>query len=537
MKNIILLLFFIYPSLCLYAVNKNDSLLKVLDKTIAERTQWTQKKEQTIRQLKNKKSKIKDPNELYTINIEIIQQYQSFICDSAELYIRENLNIAERLGNEEHIQESKLQLSFIHSLSGLFIPAAEILGSIKYKELPDHCKVGYCWNYIRYYENLIKYTDDTTFSQSYIVAKEAVRDTLMSLLYHESDEYLKEKAFKLQDAGQYKEAADILIPIYQKQTPETHEYAMAAMSLAKIYNLAGDMEQEKYYLIRAAITDVQLAVKENESLLSLAIKLYEDGDINRAYNYIKVALDDAIFYNARFRNAVIARVQPIIESTYIYKIEQQQRNLRLYAILTSLFIIALAIILYFYYRQIRIVSKAKRNLRKMNDKLIALNRKLDESNLIKEKYIGYFMNQCAVYINKLDEYRKHVNRKIKTGQIDDLYKSSSRALEKEVEELYANFDHAFLKLYPDFVEEFNSLLKPEEQYKPENNQLNTELRIFALIRLGITDVSQIAIFLRYSMQTIYNYKSKVKGKSLTGSDLFEEEVKKIGSFYLKNDSD
>ncbi len=529
MRNATLILFiFLCPS-CLYASNQVDSLLRVLDKTISQRLEFTQKKELRIRDLQQKKINIKKLDQLYQINRDIIDQYQSFVCDSAERYIQENCRLAERLGNAEYIQETKLQLSFIYSLSGLFIPATDILQSIRYDELPTHFKLWYCWNYIRYYENLIKYTDDVEFSKEYIRAKDATRDTLMSLLNKDSDEYLKEKAFRLQENGHYAEAADILVPFHQKQQPGTHAYAMASMSLAKVYSLADDEEKEMYFLVRAAITDVQLAVKENESLLSLAIKLYEKGDVNRSYNYIKVALDDAIFYNARFRNAVIARVQPIIEDTYLYKIEQQQQNLRLYSLLTSLLVIAMGIILYFYYRQVKKVSKARKELRRMNDKLTSLNKKLDEANLIKEKYIGYFMNQCAVYINKLDEYRKNVNRKIKTGQIDDLYKSSSRALEKEVEELYANFDHAFLKLYPDFVTEFNLLLKPEEHYKTGANELNTELRIFALIRLGITDVSQIAIFLRYSMQTIYNYKSKVKGKSLTGSDLFEEEVKKLGT--------
>ena len=169
----------------------------------------------------------------------------------------------------------------------------------------------------------------------------------------------------------------------------------------------------------------------------------------------------------------------------------------------------------------------------MNEELVGLNKNLDEANLIKEKYVGYFMNQCAVYINKLDEYRKNVNRKIKTGQIDDLYKSSSRPFEKELEELYHNFDKAFLKLYPNFVEKFNSLLKPEERYKLEKDQLNTELRIFALIRLRITDVGQIAVFLHYSVQTIYNYKSKVKRMSTLDSNIFEEEVKKLGSLSQK----
>ena len=308
---------------------------------------------------------------------------------------------------------------------------------------------------------------------------------------------------------------------------------MMAMGLSRAYKQIGNSELEEKYLILAAMTDTKLSVKENEALLTLAVNLFHKGDIDRAYNYIKVALDDAIFYNSRFKNTVIARIHPIIENTYLIRLEKQKQNLRFYIILVSLFVIALAITLYFTYKQTKIVSRAKKNLKDMNEELVVLNQNLDEANLIKEKYVGYFMNQCAVYINRLDEYRKNVNRKIKTGQIDDLYKSSSRPFEKELEELYSNFDKAFLKLYPNFVEKFNSLLKQEERYKLEKDQLNTELRIFALIRLGITDVGQIAAFLHYSVQTIYNYKSKVKKLSVFEANLFEEKVKKLGSLSLK----
>jgi hypothetical protein len=368
--------------------------------------------------------------------------------------------------------------------------------------------------------------------EKYLSERDKYRDLALATLPEQSDEYLKEKAFRLQEVGEYKEACEILTEIYLKQKPYTHGYAMSAMSLASTYQMLQDSYSQERFLILAAITDTKLAVKENEALLALALYLYDKGDINRAYNYIKVALDDANFYNSRFRNTVIARVQPIIEETYLFRIEQQKQNLRNYSILTSLFVIVLVIALYFIYRQIRIVSRARKKLRIVNEQLAGVNQKLDEANLIKEGYIGYFMNQCAVYIDKLDDYRKNVNRKIKAGQIDDLYKltSSTRNLEKEVEELYHNFDKAFFKIYPNFVEEFNALLREDERYKLQKDQLNTELRIFALIRLGITDVNQIAVFLRYSLQTIYNYKSKVKGKAIINSDHFEEEVKKIGAF-------
>lgn len=534
MKRTLWFIFFLLNSLFyLYADSENDSLLKVLDKVISERLIYTQKKEATIKELKKKKVGLNSLEDIYNLNKEIIHQYETFVCDSAEQYIHENIDIAKTIGNKEYLLEEQLRLAFVYSLSGLFIQANDIFKSIKCADLPDHLKASYCWNRIRYYENLIKYTDDIRFSNEYITEKEAYRDTVMGVLVEESEEYKKEKAVKLQDKGSIKEALQILTKIYNKQELTSHGYAMMAMGLARVYRLIGNDALEEKYLILAAMTDIKLAVKENEALLTLAVNLYQKGDIDRAYNYIKVALDDAIFYNSRFKNTVIARIHPIIENTYLIRLEKQKQNLRFYIFLTSLFVVTLAITLYFTYKQTKVVSRAKRHLKAMNEELVGLNKNLDEANLIKEKYVGYFMNQCAVYINKLDEYRKNVNRKIKTGQIDDLYKSSSRPFEKELEELYHNFDKAFLKLYPNFVEEFNSLLKPEEHYSLEKDQLNTELRIFALIRLGIIDVGQIAVFLHYSVQTIYNYKSKVKRMSTLDSNIFEEEVKKLGSLSQK----
>ena len=529
MKKLFIILFIVgYPFSGIYSNHRIDSLLKVLDHTISKRSIYEEKKKADIDKLKQEKKGLEDRINIYDINNRIIHQYESFICDSAELYISENIQIAEKNNDKNFLYESKIELAFIYSLSGLFIQAHGLLTSIEYDMLPASLKRRYCWTYIRYYENLIKYTDDVKYSSQYIKEKELFRNKVTRLLDNESDDYLKENAFKLQEAGNYNEALKILFSLFQKQQPETHSYAMAAMSLAKVYALAGNRDEEDFYLTLAAITDIKLAVKENEALLSLSTNLYENGYTDRAYNYIKVALEDANFFNSRFKNSVIARVQPIIENSYLQKIEQQKKNLRLYAVFITLFVVALIIALYSNYRQKKIILKTRENLLQKNEELVELNKRLDDANIIKEKYIGYFMNQNSVYIDKLERYRKEVNHKIKAGLINELYKSSSNTFEKEIEGIYTNFDGAFLELYPNFVEEFNSLLKPDKQFKLPKNQLNAELRIFALIRLGITDVAQIALQLRFSTQTIYNYKSKVKKNSIIESDLFEEQVKKIG---------
>lgn len=534
MKNkiLIFLLFLLFAGTAMCRENKSDSLLTELDKVISERSKYSEIKKAKISELKQKKKGLKNIRQQFEVNREIIEQYSSFICDSAEFYINENLSIAKKLNDKDFILESSFRLFNIYSLSGLFLQASDISDSIEYESLSNSYKIWYCWNYIRYYENLIFYTDDHKFAKLYEKEKENCRDKVMGMLYKQSDEYRKEYAHKLQVAGKYTAAVNLLKPIFDKQKPGTHDYAMAAMNLAKVYKSAKNSDEEEYYLILAATADVESAVKENEALLSLAINLYNKGDVNRAYSYIRVALDDALFYNARFKNSVIAKVQPIIEDSYLQKIRYQQKNLRIYSILTSLFVLILIIALIFIYKQVIALSKARKELRKANEDLLHLNQKLDEANIIKERYLGYFMNQCSVYVNKLHTYKKNVYLKIKTGQIDSLKRPSSSDLEKEIDELRTNFDKAFLKLYPNFVSEFNSLLKPQERFVLEDvGQLNTELRIFALIKLGITDVSQIADFLSYSVQTVYNYKSKVKGKSLIESDQFEEELKKIGKLH------
>ena len=197
-----------------------------------------------------------------------------------------------------------------------------------------------------------------------------------------------------------------------------------------------------------------------------------------------------------------------------------------------LLVLALAIALFFYFRQTKVISRARRELAALTQELISLNRNLDEANLVKERYLGYFMNQCAIYINKLDKYRRDINLKIRNKQFDRLHDLSLQAPGREEEELCRNFDRAFLNLYPNFVEKFNALLNPRSRYTPEEGRLNTELRIFALIRLGVSDVNQIADFLRCSPQTIYNYKSKIKKAALNGGDNFEETVRKLGSLSL-----
>lgn len=507
-------------------------LQRALHEAIARAGEYTAAKERQIDSLRLLAAGAPTLEERYALQSQIVDNYDSFICDSAEHYVLENVRIARSLGNADYLTDCRLRLAFLHSLSGLFLQADSLFRSIDYPRLRTDQKCQYHWNRIRYYENLIHYSNDERFTAGYERQIDRCRDSLLSLLPEGSKEWLTERAFLAQRAGDSAMAVRIFGDIFRDQQPDTHAYAMAAMCLAKAYQQAGDAERQEYYLMVAATTDIRLAVKENEALLALATLLFEAGDIDRAYSYISFALSDANFYNSRFKNTMIARLYPIIESCYLDKLDTQRRNLRIFGIVSSLLALGCGIALFFYFRQTRIVSQARSRLKKLTEELLSLNKSLDEANLVKERYLGYFMNQCSIYVNKLDRLRRDVSLKIRNKQYDRLQELAPARGREEEEALCTNFDQAFLELYPDFVEKFNQLLAPQSRYVLEEGHLNTELRIFALIRLGISDVPQIANFLHCSPQTIYNYKSKIKKAALDGGENFEQTVRTLGKLSL-----
>mgnify|MGYP000034554374 FL=1 len=506
-----------------------DSLLRVLDGVIANRDLYLAAKEKRVEGLKKERGLLRSDREVFSKNEEIINEYESFVCDSAKAYLRENLAIAGRLRDSVLVGQSAIRLALIYSMCGQFVNARDLFDKVPYDGLPDHLKLLLGWSEIKFLDNMMRSTDEPQFREEYRRRKMQWRDTIIGMLGVDSDLYRKEVAMRHLETGNYQAALPVYLDIFNKQNPETHDYAMMAMGMSEIFDRLGDAGQRKKHLMLAAITDTRLAVKENEALLSLAEMLYAEGDIDRAYRYMHAALDDANFYNSRFKNSQIARVYPLVEVSYLEMLNAQQRRMRMYVVCMAVLALMLGLLALLSFKQRRAVQRSRDDLAKANGRLERATRKLAEANLIRERYVGYFMHQSSINVNRLDEFRKNVNRKIKANQIDDLYVLSSRPLEKELEELYSNFDNAFLSLYPNFIEEFNKLLQPESHFPVTKAKLNTSLRIFALIRLGITDMTQIANFLHYSVQTVYNYKSRVRKVSLLTPEVFEEKVKKIGT--------
>ncbi len=520
-----------------------DSLLNELDKVLSNGILYMEQKEHRLNRLKIQLEQEFSEEKQYELTYRIIDEYKSYISDSALTYINKNINIATQHNNIIWLIRNKLQYSFVLSSSGLFIESEIILKSIPVEYLTDELAVDYYKCLEMLYINISVYQDGKDLIVDYQGKIEQARDSILYYLPENSAERLFYNYIIADVNNDLDKAKDYLENYLKTLHPGTHEHARKSYNLSNLYMKLGDPELQLKHLILAVMSDVKDAVKENRALLDLAIKLYELNDIDRAFSYIQYALNDANFYNARFRYFEISKALPIITSSYQQKNNLQSDRLKwLLAFISILFICLFGLVI-FLNKQMKVLRSTRKemnatneNLEKVNQKLNHLNNELSEANQLKEEYIGYFLDLCSEYIANLEDFRKTVSNKIAAKRFDELLRlvtSSSGKAANEVKELYASFDKAFLKIYPDFVSSINNLLKEEDQFELKKGEmLNTELRIFALIRLGIADSSKIASFLRCSVQTVYNYRSKIKKSSKDEAIDIEEQIKRIGSHML-----
>ena len=543
-KYLIFLLLLSFP-LYTRADKTLDSLLNVLDLTIQEHETYVVQRESRIKHLKELTHGIESNSaEQYNLNSQIYKEYKAFICDSAIHYLNENIRIAERLRDTDRKIESQLQLSLLLSSTGMYKESLDVLESVDRRKIIPRLIADYYTCFDHVYGELGVYTQDKTLSGRYWSISQAYRDSLYAILPPESEEYLLMREASFRDQRQYEDALKVNDLRLTKIEPYTPQYAMATYHRSLIYKYSNDSLGEKRNLCLSAISDIRSAIKDHASLWMLAQLLYEDGDMERAYQYMRFSWNATKFYNARLRSWQSADVLSLIDKTYQAMIEKQNDRLQQNLLLITALLVLLIVALGYIYRQMKKLADARNHLqvankqlnglneelRQMNSCLSSTNIELSESNQIKEEYIARFIKLCSTYINRLDAYRRMVNKKVSAGQIAELLKitRSQDALDEELEELYANFDTAFLHLFPNFVGKFNDLLQENEQILPKKGELlNTELRIFALIRLGIEDSSQIAEFLRYSVNTIYNYRAKVRNKARGSREEFDDLVRKI----------
>ena len=548
MKNIIIFLCLCTICMCrLHAADSSraDSLLLKLDQAIKERPIYMEQKELKLVELKRQLHRQIPDEERFAILGTLLDEYRSFNTDSALHMAEEREQIAIRLGNREYIDNARMNKADVLGMTGMYKEVMDLMRNIHIDRLPVDIHPYYYHIYRTVYGLMADYAVTAYEKKLYTELTDKYRDSLLlvnkdNLLIHtliQSDQY--------NVRNEYDKAIRLLTDYLALQKDYEHDVAICAYTLSESYRLKGDKEKEKEYLIVSAMADMKTAVREYISLRKLAVLLYQEGDIERAYSYVKICMEDAAACNARLRKLEILEIFPIINDAYQQKTEKQQEQMKWALVSISLLSLFLLLAIFYVYKQMKKVAAARREvidankrLKELNDELHLSNAQLKEANhsiaensYLKEEYIGRYMDQCSVYLEKMDNYRRSLGKIAATGNVEELYKNikSSKFIEGELKEFYTNFENTFLQLFPTFVEDFNALLADDEQISLKaGERMNTELRIFALIRLGITDSVKIAQFLRYSVTTIYNYRTKVRNKAAGDRDLLEQEVMTIG---------
>lgn len=542
---IILLCFFTTTSAAAYGKTLNDSLMNQLDEVIANRGVYLRLKEKRLNQLRNELSRAADDRQRFDFLNHLYDEYVSFNTDSAyNISLREE-QVARRTGDKTLIANALMNRANIYSATGMYYETLSIMDSIHRNELPEYLHPYYFHILRTVYGHLADFSNFEPAKQHYIDLTNQYRDSIISVNAPGTLAHVITKADVLNNKGKPEQAIDLLNAFMKQNNLSEHERAICSWTLSESYEQLGNHEKRKEFLLRSSISDLKSSVREYMSLRALALLLYEEGDLNRAYELMSMAVEDATKCNARLRIIELNDSYPKINNIYVETVQKQKRTLEwTIAIITVLSLMLLALIFYLR-KQMRRIARSRQetqlaydSLNKITEQLKITNENLSEANMsiaeiseMKEVYLGRYMDQCLLYIEKLDTYRKSIGRLIGDNKIDELKKmiKSSSLIDQELKMFYDQFDKTFLSLFPTFVADFNKLLLPEEAIiQKKSDTLTPELRIFALIRLGITDSNRIATFLRYSLTTIYNYRTKIRNKACGDRNRLEAEVMKIG---------
>ena len=524
--------------------------LQNLDKVLADADAYTGQRLAKIEQLEKL---LQQPNisleYKYDIYRQLYQEYEVFQFNKALEMLNHRLDIAVAMKDETKRIDTELDKAQLYTISGVFTEVDKIFTSkIDTLALSPSQLTNYYFTQQHYYRNLEWKTgyarseqEREMGSQRWLYYCNKLMDSDQTST--EVHQYISMLYHMRTNAWQKAEEMNEMLIAHCSQ--DSHAYAEYAYFRASIYESWGKTNNALLWYIRSAIADVKSATKDTASIRVLSEKLLPE-DINRAFHYINIALENVIFYNGQLRHEDITEILPLIENEYMLAQEEQRAQSHKLFTIISILAVALAIIcmvvIYMYYRSViarhEIASINKRineyndSLSEINLQLKETNNALGEANEVKEEYIGLFLAMCSNYIDKLKSYQRNIKRKLAAGKYNEILTevSSTEYIDTELKSFYEMFDKAFLQLYPNFVEEFNELLKPDKRIiLNKDERMNTELRIFALIRLGITESSRIAALLRYSANTIYNYRARVKNCALDSREEFEEKIKTIGA--------
>ena len=525
-KTISAILLFLFCIQLSYASEKdktNLSLLKELDRTIAQKHFFQQQREQeadSIKSLLKATSSLESKYELYGTLFGI---YLHFQADSALRYLERREALTDSLRNPSYKNDLRIARAEVLGIMGLYNEVPEQLEQIQRESLSEGSLLYYYYTSRTFYGWIADYTR-TNDRHKYIAQTNAYRDSILAVTPNGIDHNIV-LADQLIVNGNPDEAIRLMNDELTKaQGTESAIYIL--YNLSQAYAQKGDTEKQIYYLSQTAISDLKAAKREYISLQKLALLMFEKGDIERAYKYLSCSMEDAVACNARLRSVEVTEFFPIVDKVYKLKIQKEKQITRTLLIGISLMAVLLLITIVYLYRQMKKLSFMRKKVSAANEQLQEINQELSQASKIKEEYIALYLNQCVIYLDKLDTYRRSLAKLAMASKLDDLFKTikSEQFIRDERKNFYNEFDKSFLRLFPRFIESFNGLMTEEGKLYPKSGEiLSTELRIFALIRLGINDSSNIAHFLGYSLATVYSYRSKVRSKALNKEE-FEQQV-------------
>ena len=517
----------------------NGKLIQRIDSIIDNITQIYGKKQARIDFYKSMAHKSQKPETLLSAYDKLYDEYFVFQFDSAMVYADKAITLADRIGDKFHHDKCRIEKASLLGVGGLYGEAVALLDEIDSTHLDNKLRFDYTIAYYFVYTYWADYCHDYYYSPRY---------------HERANNYLKQAVTMLRPSDSYynffwgeyyiyverndKRALEHYFKTLSTAPVESRWYAMASYAIANNYSANNNNNKYEEYMLRACISDLLNCTRENLAMQDLAMYLFKKGDDNilLAERYINFAMDDAKNYNNRLRIIEISQKLPVIVSTYREKLSSQNNIMRFALFGVSILFAFVVVLLYFYSRQNQLLARQRHELSEsnnllssLNDKLNTLNSRLLDTNSRRERLAKLYIDLCAKYIDRLSKFETLVKRKIKVGQVNDLLNtaSSSRLSEEDAATFMNSFDTAFLDLYPSFVDEFNALLRTDEQIvPPHKGRLTTELRIYALIRLGVKESSEIAALLFYTPRTIYNYRSTIKSRAIN-RETFECDVEQL----------
>ncbi|RXQ97476.1 hypothetical protein EO244_00885 [Ancylomarina salipaludis] len=517
---------FVQIFLCQTSIAQTD-WSKQLDHYISKRDEIDAVKKKTIKNLlKDLQSTREEKNrdKEFIALMQSVKAYEYFVYDSAFKYAQSANRLAYQLNDKSKIAESKSKLSLIMLLKGLYTSSIDTLNTVEYQYLSNEKRKEFYSTAYRAYYDLSGYSRDKHYSEAYKKLGHFYSQKLIDEFKEPSFEKLLGLALQSMVTGKLNQAEDYYIELLNQFNLNNHETAIVTSGLGFIYSDKGEVEKAKEYLMQASIADIKSSTKETTACRSLAEIFYKEVEIEKAYQYILLAKADADFYGSEQRKFEISYILPLIESARFRKENKQKKMFGLIGVLVLVFSLVIL-------RQLQKLRQARKEIVRSNQNLIHVNEMLREASQIKEEYIGYYFNFSSQYIDKLEDFKKSISRQLITKSYDNIEQELKKYnSKKERQRLFEDFDRIFLKLFPDFVQRFNQLFDEKDRIRLKDElSLNTDLRIFALIRIGVNDSEKIAGILNLSVNTIYTYKTKIRNRSIYPNEEFDLKVMAIKS--------